>query len=114
MPPAVRVPGVPPGDLPALEAPVSRRLAPGGERAGRELASAWLDGPLGGYAESRDELAADRTSRVSAYLRSGCVSPLELARAALLRPGGEARRAPRLPGPADRHRLRASWPARQV
>ena len=88
-PSVIRVPpGVPPGDLPALGTGSSRCLAPGGERAGRELASAWLDGPLSGYAESRDDLAGDQTSRLSAYLRFGCVSPLELARAARPRPGG--------------------------
>ncbi len=43
---------------------------------------------LNRYGEGRDDLAADETSRLSAYLRFGCVSPLELARAALPRPGG--------------------------
>jgi deoxyribodipyrimidine photo-lyase len=89
-PPVIRVPpGIKPGDPPALATGSSRGLAPGGERAGRELAGAWLDGPLSGYAESRDDLAGDQTSRLSAYLRFGCVSPLELARAALPRAGGE-------------------------
>jgi deoxyribodipyrimidine photo-lyase len=89
-PPAVRVPpGITPGDPPALATGSSRSLAPGGERAGRKLASTWLDGPLSGYAESRDDLAGDQTSRLSASLRFGCVSPLELARAALPLPGGE-------------------------
>jgi len=89
-PAAVHVPGdIRPGDPPGLDAPFSRRLAPGGERAGRELVRAWLDGPLGHYDQGRDGLAADQTSRLSAYLRFGCVSPLELARSALPRPGGE-------------------------
>ncbi len=89
-PTAVRVPpGVTPGDPPALRADSSRSLAPGGERAGRKLAQAWLDGSLDRYGEGRDDLAADETSRLSAYLRFGCVSPLELARAALPRQGGE-------------------------
>ena len=69
----------PPGDLPVLDAHFSRCLAPGGERAGRELLRAWLDGPLGGYGEGRDDLADPRTSRLSAYLRFGCISPIELA-----------------------------------
>ena len=90
VPRAITVPpGVTPGDLPALQAAGSASLAPGGERAGRKLVRAWLDGPLGRYGEGRDDLAADETSRLSAYLRFGCVSPLELVRAALPRPGGE-------------------------
>ena len=62
---------------------------PGGEWAGRDRATAWLDGPLKTYGDGRDLLASDETSRLSAYLRFGCVSPLALARAALPRPGGE-------------------------
>jgi deoxyribodipyrimidine photo-lyase len=90
VPPAITVPpGITPGELPALPATGSPSLAPGGERAGRKLVRAWLDGPLGGYGEGRDDLAADETSRLSAYLRFGCVSPLELVRAALPRTGGE-------------------------
>ena len=88
-PPAISVPaGIDPGGLPAQEKPFSERLAPGGERAGLDRARAWLDGPLQGYGDQRDDLAHDETSRLSAYLRFGCVSALELARAALPRPGG--------------------------
>jgi deoxyribodipyrimidine photo-lyase len=90
VPPAISVPpGVTSGDLPALAAAGSPSLAAGGERAGRKVVRAWLDGPLAGYGEGRDDLAADETSRLSAYLRFGCVSPLELVRAVLPRPGGE-------------------------
>jgi deoxyribodipyrimidine photo-lyase len=89
-PPAIRVPrGVTPGDPPGLTADGSRSLAPGGERAAGKLVGDWLDGPLDRYSEGRDDLAADETSRLSAYLRFGCVSPLELARAARPRPSGE-------------------------
>ena len=90
VPPAVRVPaGIEPGDLPAQEKGCSGGLAPGGERAGLDRARAWLDGPLKGYGDGRDLLASDETSRLSAYLRFGCVSPLALAQAARPRPGGE-------------------------
>jgi len=82
-------PGIEPGDLPARPAGCSGGLAPGGERAGRDLARAWLDGPLKRYGDERDDLAGDETSRLSAYLRFGCVSALALARAARARPGGE-------------------------
>ena len=89
-PSAIHVPrGVTPGDPPMLDAHFSRCLAPGGERAGRELLRAWLDGPLREYGDGRDDLADPQTSRLSAYLRFGCISPIELARAALPRPGGE-------------------------
>jgi hypothetical protein len=65
-------------------APSSRRrsLSPPparGETAGWQQARGWLDGPLAGYVAGYDDLAGDRTSRLSAYLRFGCVSPLELA-----------------------------------
>jgi deoxyribodipyrimidine photo-lyase len=89
-PAAVSVPaGIAPGRLPAKGAGASPGLAPGGERAGKERARAWLDGSLKGYAGQPGALAADDTSRLSAYLRFGCVSPLALARAGLPRPGGE-------------------------
>ena len=82
-------PGADPGRLPAPGSGASTGLAPGGERAGGERARAWLDGPLKGYNDAHDALADDATSRLSAYLRFGCVSPLALARAARHRPGGE-------------------------
>jgi len=89
-PSAISLPrGVEPGDPPAVVTGCSAALAPGGEPAGLDLVRSWLDGPLAGYDEQHDSLAADATSRLSAYLRFGCVSPLELAAAALARPGGE-------------------------
>lgn len=63
-------------------------LLAGGEAAGRERMRRWLDDGLPGYGDGHDDLAGDRTSRLSAYLRFGCVSPLELAAAARGRPGG--------------------------
>jgi deoxyribodipyrimidine photo-lyase len=88
-PPSVRAPaGIEPGELPDAVTGCSPALAPGGERAGLDRARAWLDGPVAGYDVRHDDLAADGTSRLSAYLRFGCVSPLELARSALARPGG--------------------------
>ena len=48
-PPAIRVPrGVDAGRPARRGRAVLPALAPGGERAGRELLRAWLDGPLGG------------------------------------------------------------------
>jgi deoxyribodipyrimidine photo-lyase len=69
--------------------PVSPSLPAGGERAGRDQARRWLDGPLTDYGDRHDDLAGDATSRLSAYLRFGCVSALALARAAKDRAGGE-------------------------
>ena len=89
-PEAVSVPaGIEPGDVPVPDKRSSAGLMPGGERAARDRATAWLDGPLKTYGDGRDLLASDETSRLSAYLRFGCVSPLALARAALPRPSGE-------------------------
>ena len=81
--------GIEPGGLPATVTGCSAALVPGGEQAGLDRVRAWLDEQVTGYDAKRDALAADATSRLSAYLRFGCVSPLELARAALARPGGE-------------------------
>jgi deoxyribodipyrimidine photo-lyase len=82
------------GRLPGFEAlgggqPAPRRLA-GGESEGRKLMRAFLRDGLGSYDDRHDDLAADRTSRLSAYIRWGCVSPLELAREVAERTGGGA------------------------
>jgi deoxyribodipyrimidine photo-lyase len=93
VPSAVRVPaGISPGDLPGTGKRAPEReatvLLAGGERAGLDRAQAWLDGPLKEYDDQRDNLAGDQTSRLSAYLRFGCVSALALAREARHRPDG--------------------------
>jgi deoxyribodipyrimidine photo-lyase len=64
-------------------------LTPGGESAAKERARRWLDGALSGYPDRHDDLAGDGTSRLSAYLRFGCISALALARAAKDKNGGE-------------------------
>jgi deoxyribodipyrimidine photo-lyase len=81
-------PGVRAGQLPTSVGGASPRLQPGGETTGWQRARAWLDGPVAGYGSSHDDLAGDRTSRLSAYLRFGCLSPLELAHHARRCPGG--------------------------
>ncbi|GAB3460196.1 deoxyribodipyrimidine photo-lyase [Streptomonospora sediminis] len=65
------------------------RLA-GGETAARRRMRDWLDGGIADYERDHDALAADATSRLSADLRFGCLSPLELAEAARAREGGAA------------------------
>ncbi len=67
----------------------SPRRASGGEGEGRRLARAFLRGGLGAYDEHHDDLPGDGTSRLSAHLRFGCVSPLALMEEARERKGGE-------------------------
>ncbi|MFC4056129.1 cryptochrome/photolyase family protein [Actinomadura syzygii] len=78
-------PGVRPGPLPRradlTSGAPSPDVAPGGERAGRERMAAWLRADAADYERVRDDLAADRTSRLGPYLKFGCVSPRELAEA---------------------------------
>lgn len=91
-PPSVlRLPGgVEGGHVPDLDvrAP-SAGIARGGEREGRRRLAAWIEDGLGGSGSGRDDLAEDATSRLSAYLRFGCVSPLEVVGRTQALPGGE-------------------------
>ena len=68
----------------------SPALPRGGEERGRHRMAAWLRTSLPHYERHHDDLGADDTSRLSPWLHFGCVSPLELARAAAERPGGDA------------------------
>jgi deoxyribodipyrimidine photo-lyase len=81
------------GRLPALaglaDGSPSPGRATGGEREGRRLMRAFLRDRLGEYEERHDDLPGDATSRLSAHLRFGCLSPLELMREAREREGGE-------------------------
>lgn len=56
----------------------SPRLAVGGETTGRALLHDWLAGPIDHYARDNDDLGADATSRLSAHLHFGCLSPTEV------------------------------------
>ena len=51
---------------------------PGGEEAGRARMNAWLRGPVREYVDGHEDLGSDSTSRLSPYLRLGCVSAREL------------------------------------
>src|SRR6185312_3306148 len=73
-----------PADLPELRLPAipardgtapSPRIARGGEGPARERLTRWLGGGLAGYEEGHDDLAGERTSRLSAFLHFGCLSP---------------------------------------
>jgi deoxyribodipyrimidine photo-lyase len=92
-PRAVRVPGrLAAGKLPATGeltgGGLSPDRAPGGEGEGRGRMRAFLRDGLSRYDERHDDLPGDDTSRLSAYVRWGCVSPAELAAEAGGRRGG--------------------------
>jgi deoxyribodipyrimidine photo-lyase len=76
LPPEVTV-----GELPEPPAGESPGAAAGGETEGRRRLKTWLR-HVGPYDDLHDDMAADGTSRLSAYLRFGCVSPLTVANAA--------------------------------
>jgi deoxyribodipyrimidine photo-lyase len=81
------------GRVPALAdltdgSPSPHRSA-GGEAEGRHLARAFLRDGLGEYSERHDDMAGKGTSRLSAHLRFGCVSPLALMQEARKRAGAE-------------------------
>ncbi len=78
--------GVDPGGLPGSPYPPYGRLR-GGETPARRRLDGWLAHGLAGYPDGHDELAADRTSMLSPYLRFGCVSPSEVAARVAGRPG---------------------------
>ncbi|MDG4827821.1 deoxyribodipyrimidine photo-lyase [Solwaraspora sp. WMMD1047] len=90
-PTAVALPtGVAVGRLPAAPTGESPRAAAGGETVGRRRLRDWLP-TLDRYDDLHDDLAGDGTSRLSPYLRFGCLSPLSVALAAGEREGPFAR-----------------------
>ena len=64
-------------------------LPPGGESAGRKRMQRFLSRAANSYGQTRNDLAGDNTSRLSPYLRFGCVSGAELAARARQVPGTE-------------------------
>ncbi|WP_067568304.1 cryptochrome/photolyase family protein [Nocardia acidivorans] len=69
----------------------SPQLEVGGETTGRKILRAWLSGPVAEYEARNDDLGADATSHLGAYLHFGCLSPTELVRRTdLSTPGGHA------------------------
>jgi deoxyribodipyrimidine photo-lyase len=73
-----------------IRGPRAASLPRGGETAARRRMARWLDDGLAGYPDRHDDLAGAATSRLSADLHFGTISPLELAVAATGLPGGEA------------------------
>ena len=82
------------GRAPAVRRLISGTRSPvlptGGESEARRRLTRWLARGLAGYEKLQDDLAADGTSRLSAHLHFGCLSPLEVIERALERGGSEA------------------------
>jgi deoxyribodipyrimidine photo-lyase len=94
-PTAVSLPeGIRPGPLPGLEELTTARpaagLQAGGETAGQARLRAWAAADLAAYEDVHDDLAADRVSRLSAYLHLGCLSPAAVEARLAGRPGSES------------------------
>ncbi len=92
-PRAIRLPArIRAGRLPSLDA-LSRgrpspRLLEGGEGAARKRLERWLRGGLRAYDERHDDLPGAATSRLSADLHFGALSPNAVCERAAGRPGG--------------------------
>ncbi|GIJ08504.1 cryptochrome/photolyase family protein [Micromonospora andamanensis] len=70
--------GVPVGRFPALPAGDSPDVVTGGEDEARQRLARWLPDVVR-YGDRHDDMAGDATSRLSPYLRFGCLSPLTVA-----------------------------------
>ncbi|WP_017603155.1 cryptochrome/photolyase family protein [Nocardiopsis alkaliphila] len=88
--------GIAPGDLPTSDDLVRGgvgSLAPerrvGGWTRARERLRNWIDQGLADYGDRHDDLSGAATSHLSADLRFGCLSALEVARATRDLPGGD-------------------------
>ena len=100
--PVLEVPDLPPvpadldvGAMPELSELTTGSPAPllgrGGEHAARERLAWWMDGPVDDYADGRNRMAEDATSRLSVPLHLGCLSVTEVAAGLdVRRPGHEA------------------------
>jgi len=72
--------GIDPGRIPRLgeltaATPSAAADTAGGESAGRARLLRWVADHLDSYDAARDDLAADRTSRLAPYFHLGCLSP---------------------------------------
>jgi deoxyribodipyrimidine photo-lyase len=87
--------GIDPGRIPQLgeltaATPSAAADTAGGESAGRARLQRWAGDHLDAYDAARDDLAADRTSRLAPYLHLGCLSPAAVAADLGGRRGGAA------------------------
>jgi deoxyribodipyrimidine photo-lyase len=76
-PRSVRWASAPSEGLPATPAPTAALPEPG-EAAAKRAARRFYDGPLAAYDERRNDPGADATSRLSPYLKWGCLHPRQL------------------------------------
>ncbi len=74
------------------EPDVVAKLPPAGERGALERLAAFIAGGIDGYAADRDRPDHDRTSRLSAHLKLGCVHPRQVLKLLGHAPGHEALR----------------------
>jgi deoxyribodipyrimidine photo-lyase len=89
--PALRTGRLPaPGALGVEEAGLAEPACKPGEKAARRALARWLDGPVDRYGELHDALGEDATSRLSPYLRWGCISAAECEARAARRGGAGA------------------------
>jgi deoxyribodipyrimidine photo-lyase len=84
VPDRVRVPdGLEPGEVPSwwdlVDGERSPEVIAGGETEARARLDAWFEGALDGYEDDRDLLAEEGTSRLSAALHLGSLSPAEIS-----------------------------------
>ncbi len=81
-----------PGPMPAREDLVTGDVSPdlisGGETVALERLRAWAADSLVDYEDRHNDLPGDASSRISADLHFGCLSPLEVAARLRERPGG--------------------------
>ncbi|HEX8804863.1 MAG TPA: FAD-binding domain-containing protein, partial [Acidimicrobiales bacterium] len=66
------------GDGVPAPPPVDADLPPAGEAAAERAARRFVDGPLERYGDDRDRPDLDDTSRLSPYLKWGCIHPRQL------------------------------------
>ena len=86
------IPYLHPGRMPSRDEPraVAPRLPRGGEMTGRRLMRRFLHEGVRDYEEGRDRLDRAATSRLSPYLRFGCISATELAERSGAHPDADA------------------------
>jgi deoxyribodipyrimidine photo-lyase len=89
-PSTVRVGVTPSLDTLTEEADLSPDVIKGGETEGAKRLQAFLKSDIDDYAELNNDLAADATSRLSAYFHFGCLSPLAVEAALSQSKGAQA------------------------
>ena len=91
-PTAIELPDIDPGSVPRLSELTTEERSPdviaGGEAEATARLKTWASASLRDYDTNHDDLAGDLTSRISADLHLGCLSPLEVATRLRTRDGG--------------------------